>query len=410
MALNPYRNVAVSPFDGQLDPTTDTGRKLYELATKALPQLFDGKAENYMLFIQSVQQRVRFCRWERILPCSNDRGHLRNILTQHGQLTLANVVDERDRFRNIRVPTQRDEQDFMKRHWLFDFLNASLHPDFKKNKLIVKYWDIDYDGPTLLMSILTSSYQGTRVQIFSIKEQLNGLSLRKFGMDVHRMHAMVRENILKLHAAGSEHQDIILSLFRAYRQAPNAEFRATMAQERNRITRDNEDLDMEDLMLLAETKAQELIDEHQWTRRDPRDDKLVGLATRVDTIEALVTTEQSEDKTPQSKKLKPSQQWKSKPPSDGESHTKVVKGQTYHWCPYHKHREHPDGLWVPHTLDQCKAKKRADAKNGATNPEAMSVEEEGLDEDAPTELEPQLELQANFASLDHFHDEEAQDS
>ena len=140
MALNPYRNVAVSPFDGQLDPTTDTGRKLYELATKALPQLFDGKAENYMLFIQSVQQRVRFCRWERILQCSNDRGHLRNILTQHGQLTLANVVDERDRFRNIRVPTQRDEQDFMKRHWLFDFLNASLHPDFKKNKLIVKYW------------------------------------------------------------------------------------------------------------------------------------------------------------------------------------------------------------------------------------------------------------------------------
>ena len=40
----------------------------------------------------------------------------------------------------------------------------------------------------------------------------------------------------------------------------------------------------------------------------------------------------------------------------------------------------------------------------------MSVEEEGLDEDAPTELEPQLELQANFASLDHFHDEEAQGS
>ena len=61
--LNQARTcISLTPFAGDINPESESGRKLYEIAIAPLGTAFDGKKEQLRSFLQSMKNKVCTCK------------------------------------------------------------------------------------------------------------------------------------------------------------------------------------------------------------------------------------------------------------------------------------------------------------------------------------------------------------
>jgi len=91
--------LAVTPARASRDPidcTAKTGSSLCDRATKSLfadtKDACDVKSDGLMNFLDAINRRGRECGWE-IFTINNTAGNAKSLLTEHGDLTIQNVLD-----------------------------------------------------------------------------------------------------------------------------------------------------------------------------------------------------------------------------------------------------------------------------------------------------------------------------
>jgi len=86
---------ALTPALANPDPVdynTSEGMKLYKSATEKLHHTFDGETGSLRLFLQALQQRADAFGWESILTVPDDQNIGRNLITEYGRVSMANVI------------------------------------------------------------------------------------------------------------------------------------------------------------------------------------------------------------------------------------------------------------------------------------------------------------------------------
>ena len=133
----------------------------------------------------------------------------------------------------------------------------------------------------------------------------------------------------------------------------------------------DKDINYQDLMVKAETVYDTLCQKKKWGKKDPRDEQILALQTKVEELSKRKKTSNSSNNssnstcknnnnsssTSQKKRRYPD--WRYKKPKDNKKHIqKEVKGKmiNFWWC---------DALemWARHKPDECKASKQNESKN-----------------------------------------------
>ena len=81
----------INPYAGNLDLADRTGITLFNKGSEALTTKFDGSPKNLQPFLAELRARANECNWQAILTIADAGAVNRNLLTEHGFLTQANV-------------------------------------------------------------------------------------------------------------------------------------------------------------------------------------------------------------------------------------------------------------------------------------------------------------------------------
>lgn len=210
----------LSPWDGDLDLSTKTGKALWDEGIRPLENKFSGEGRDLVCFLADVSIRVNKCKWIDILTFNN-----KSLLTHYGDIPLSDVENARLLREQAQVASLRDARPKINALMMFHFLYDSLGP-LPQKKVSTTLTTIKSDGPLLLKMVLDQTFVATQASTYAIKERFYELSLKKYKWNVQALNQDVREKLADLIAAGhaSDNTDIMISLFRAYKTANNEEF------------------------------------------------------------------------------------------------------------------------------------------------------------------------------------------
>ncbi len=155
---------------------------------------------------------------------------------------------------------------------LYQFLVTSITGDLRTHiaaKITQK--QIQDCGPTLLKYITLKMHGlANRQAVRDACATLQKLNLREHGNDVNKLNEVVAANTLVITANGAEHSDddLVTTLLKTYKRAPNEEFVGLICAIKNEAERENTEIDPEDLMIRASTRYNNLVCQKQWNRPD----------------------------------------------------------------------------------------------------------------------------------------------
>ncbi len=251
-----------SPFAKDFDPTTGDGRKLWDMATRPVPNPYDGSAIQANEFLADVTDRALLCLWMPLLTftvpvgagataTTVDYNLLENYtliplsviaaqmavsrtLWEGPEVTQPTIVNPAaptaaeqaalDNYSTYRVAVRIMNQSAM----LYQFLTSSITGDLCTHiaaKITQK--KVNGCGPTLL-KLITLKMHGlaNRQAVRDARATLQKLNLREHGNDVNKLNESVALNTLVITANGAErsNDDLVTALLQTYKRAPNKEF------------------------------------------------------------------------------------------------------------------------------------------------------------------------------------------
>jgi len=80
-----------SPWEGDIDLATKTGKSLWDEGIKPMEEKFMGYGKDLVRFLAQVKNRVNKCHWQGIITINN-----KSLITQYSEITLADVKQDRD--------------------------------------------------------------------------------------------------------------------------------------------------------------------------------------------------------------------------------------------------------------------------------------------------------------------------
>jgi hypothetical protein len=335
----------LSPWDGELDLSTKTGKSLWNEGIKPLETKFSGQGKDLPRFLADVSIRVNKCKWQGILTING-----KSLLKNYGEISQQDVELATTVRNRVPLRTLSDTRPRVNALMLFHFLYDSLGPAPLK-KLSTKLSDLNEDGPQLLKLVLDQTFVATQASTYAIKERFYELALKQYKWNVQQLNQDVREKLNDLIAAGhaSDATDIIISLFRAYKTANNDEFLNAVDFWKNEwnskiITTP------EALMTRADNKYVELRDLGTWGKRSAKDDQLIALTAQLDSFRSQERGFKSRAETTNNDVRRAMNQWKL---DRSASKTKELlrNNKTYKWCAGPGHNG--QAMWVIHEPGTC---------------------------------------------------------
>jgi hypothetical protein len=352
--------ILLSPWDGEIDLSTKTGKSLWNEGITPLETKFSGQGRDLVRFLASVKNRVDKCRWNDILIING-----KDLLTRYGEITIVEVRQARDIRNAAPVNTLADARPKINAAMMYQFLYESLGPAPQK-KLSTSSEAMGQDGPLLLKHVLDNTYVATQAATFSIKEKFYDLNLKNYKWNVLLMNQDVREKLIDLIAAGhaSDRTDITISLFRGYNTAKNDEFLSSVLYWKNEWN-NSAWTDPEDLMRKADAKYVELRDLGTWGKRSAKDEQIVALTAQLNEKKKTESQGNQGNKGKDKSDNNAKKQWKyDKSLSSSNSLTRNDK--TFKWCTGPGHGG--VGMWVVHEPGKCTASKPNENKSGNGKP------------------------------------------
>jgi hypothetical protein len=357
--------ILLSPWDGDIDLTTKTGKSLWDEGIKPLETKFSGNGKDLARFLADITNRANKCNWRQILTFQG-----RSLLTHFGEIKLQEVQAAKAARDRIIPTTHAEARPKVNALMMFYFIYESLGATPQK-KLSTKVASLDQDGPLLLKTVLDQTYVATQASTFAIKERFYELSLKKYKWNVQLLNQDVREKLADLVAAGnaSDETDVLISLFRAYKTATNEEFLHSVDYWKNEWNSGAFN-SAEELMDKAEKKFVELKDLGTWGKRSDKDDQIIALNAQVEALKRSDNTASSNNKNKQrSGDKKKAPRWKyDRSLSNGIELKK--NGKLYKWCNGPGHSG--TGMWVTHEPGKC-TKTSATVANGTSNYEVSKA-------------------------------------
>lgn len=365
----PANGILVSPWQGELDLTTKLGKSLWDEGIKPLQNKFSGYGKDVVRFLADISNRSKKCYWQEILTFNN-----KDLLTQYGEIPLADIIAERDARNTVRPTTLAEARPKINASMMFHFLYESIGT-YPQKQLSTKLDEIGQDGPTLLKIVLINTFIGTKASTFTIKEKFYDLNLKKYRWNVISMNADIREKLADLMAAGSkpDENDTVIMLFRAYQTTTNDEFLRSVGFWKDQWTA-NQITSVEQLMQKAAEKYDELRTMGTWGKKT-QDDQIVALNAK---IEELKNNNKENNGSDDKKK----DGWR----YDRSASSKTTlnrNGKTYHWCTGPGHGNKP--MWTIHLPGKCTDRNyKNPKKEGATTALAAQLKAQGLSDDEIT--------------------------
>ena len=338
--------ILLSPWDGDIDLSTKTGKSLWDEGIKPLENKFSGNGKDLPRFLADITNRANKCKWLSILTFQG-----KSLLTHFGEIKMLEVQNAKAARDIINPTTHAEARPKVNALMMFYFIYESLGATPQK-KLSTKLASLDQDGPLLLKTVLDQTYVATQASTFAIKERFYELSLKKYKWNVQLLNQDVREKLADLVAAGnaSDETDVLISLFRAYKTATNDEFLHSVDYWKNEWNSGAFN-SAEALMDKAEKKFVELRDLGTWGKRSDKDDQIIALNAQVDAYKRNDNSGGNGNKNKQrSGDRKKAPRWKNDR-SLSTSNELNKNGKVYKWCNGPGHNG--TGMWVTHEPGKC---------------------------------------------------------
>jgi hypothetical protein len=282
---------ALTPAQAQqnvINLTTPAGIKIYERIVTPLVTPFDGSPNKLTTFLSAVSDRATSCNWNaNLLSISNqDAVNPRdlNLVTQHRMLSLQNVRTHAATYVGLATRTAQDSI------WMYEFLRDSLTVEartrvaLQSNSYMIQGTP---DGPCYLKVILLTFHVETRATNFHLRKKLHDLprKMTELKSNIPAFNKYVRETVSNL-ASGGEITDLLVYLFEAYKMVEDHDFKRFIQLKKENYDDNHEEMTPETLLLLAETKYNQLIQDKTWRTPPPEEEKFVALTAQLQKIQS----------------------------------------------------------------------------------------------------------------------------
>ncbi|CAB9531199.1 hypothetical protein SEMRO_3320_G346710.1 [Seminavis robusta] len=348
------------------DFTSATGLKIFIASTTPFKILYDGNQTGLRDFLRKIFQRAESYGWTTILMINNSQGVSKNITTQHGSLTVANV-------RAHAITYLRQQQREHQASACLRKLIASITPKLA-NRLTTRVDNylvniaqpaadgapepdpiIKEDGTCMLFELIRMVSVETKATVSVLNKKLMNLDsiMEKAKSNIEDFNFIVEDLIDQLESRSVEPPPMLLSLFDGYANYADVAFVKYMARKQDAYEDGSLELQYETLMHIALEKYKAMINKDSWMKKSDEqlviialrskmeDDKLeiIALKSKVNMIHKP-DSKQASDKGAAKKDDRQSRYadkyaWKMVEPKQGEPHEKTVNGKTYIYCPYH---------------------------------------------------------------------------
>ena len=354
---------ALTPALANPDPVdynSNEGMKLYKSATEKLNHPFDGETGGLRLFLQALQQRADAFGWASILTVPDDHNVGRNLITEYGRVTMANVVAHAAT--HVHSQTRDAQNSAQLFTCIYDSLSMEallkVSTDSSAYRLTspTAPTHVVASGAAFLKLLITRCTVDTRSTVATIRRTLSVLDEYMLSVDCNieklNLHVHVQRDTLM--SRGETSSDLLTNLFTAYEAVEDKVFHDYMIGQQDQYHDGQVDFDVDSLMDLALNKYKMLVESKKWNLPSAKDAKweaqIVALTAKLEYFKTNkpVNKDNKNDKKERARKAKLAKKWAWKlvPPKENDAKTKTVDTKEYHWCTNH-------ASWTMHSAKEC---------------------------------------------------------
>ena len=412
-----------NPHLGDFNPGTNTGAKIFEAKTKGLPQdkrlpYSRKESQTFRLLLQGKASTFGNCVTK--IPIDlNGTGVIehKNLIDSYADIPLERMIREAAKAFGTEIPegnplpngpfvlrdidpasSDDDKKTFynrVHRHVVTEYVKNILDEpgrsellDKMKDHAFVDATDgsMHIDGPTMLWHLLNKVDPSTLVTVDMLRQKIETARLHMHGNDVDAILTHIEKAFTRIQSLRGTCESILHYTVNALRSGPNDEFNAYIGRIKDDIesgTGQFKDITFDKLCFVARSKYNNMDAIGDWNKVDPRDAKMLALATEVESLKKTAQAFATSTNPGNTNPGKQNDQITYGDPSDkvgGVHRWRTVKnkgdsfvkdGVTFYWCDKHVH---PQGLFnglycthKPENHDEWKAKDRAWRKNRNAN-------------------------------------------
>ena len=275
---------------GVIDYSSREGGRLFAAATKPLDdEKYGMDAEGMRGFLKAFGERAKDHAWDEdgnlSIPRLENPYDTDSLITNYGEITIGRIRHFDAMY--IGTPTRAGQDNYM----MYKCLMASLTKE-AKNK--VAAWESQYhiDGNCsanlLLKVIIRESHLDTNATTSNLRTQLSSLDsyIGTIGSDITMFHEYVKNLIEALAARGETSNDVMINLFKGYKQASDKAFVDYMGRKQERYD-EGEELTVDSLMDFANNKFKNMSIQETWNAPSHEEEKILALQTEVQSLKKM---------------------------------------------------------------------------------------------------------------------------
>ena len=350
-----------------IDLLAAPGIKLYKSITAPLDNKFDGSAKELTLFMDELRRKSEESGWNLDLLQVSDRDPItptnRYLLSLHRLISIEDVQAHAQVYIGTQSRLAQDSE------MMYVFLQGSLAKGAKRRMALQHHeYDINGtpDGPCFLKALLSVYFVETMATNFVLREQLIDLpnAMKRYKSDVASFNQYVNEITNNLTAGGESSSDMLVYLFKAYKEVKDTNFLTYMAHKKEAYEDGTLPLTPLTVMSLALTKYNLLKSQQTWLHKTKEEDQLVALTAQLKAANSKLQDLSKVSQTPTTTRTphpgrhnkKHYEDWCYQNPDHLETMQK--DGVTYHWCKFEKR-------WSNHITAKCYKKIAHDKRTAA---------------------------------------------
>lgn len=373
-----------------LDYTSKAGRKVFEEATKALKDEFDGTSDKIAVLQEQMEGKSTDFGWNNQdtsdvinIPIDmTNPNDTRDLIQEYSQLTT-NMITAWAMVHIVGAQTRRAQNNYNLYRCLFNTLTSDTQAaiSLEREKYTVQGTII---APLFYKVLLSKAEVDTQATVALTRAALTRLGQKMLDLNsnVAEFNRYVQECKRKLNNRRADSDDLLINLFEGYKAARDTDFVDTIQMiERDYLHGKSPGLTDVQLMSQALIAYQVRLEAGIWGALSPEQEMLVALQAKIDSG-ALKDSRLKLDAGKRKKKKKKDIKEDDKPKKkktrwqdvNKEGKTTLVKnGVTYRWCLYHNQGK---GMWVTHALKKCRNRPNADAddQNAGNDVDAQAMQ------------------------------------
>ena len=396
----PFARSPALAHQNVINYSTSAGAKLYMTATEQLPMMFTLAEPNIRVLLNELKTCATEYGWEEMLTINTgDQAHPINhqLLEDHGRITQAEVMAHTLTY--INQPMRLAQNNYQ----LYLCLTKSVDAEMKKRmanesevytahvQQVAYFCGVSY--LKLLLSKAEVDTQATASHIHRNLAHLDVFMKETANNDVAAFNEHVRDNIMSLSSRGEMSDDLMTNLFDGYLTCADKKFVEYIEHMKNAYD-EGAELTAETLMTHAETKyAQRTGLDKDWNAPTEEQEDIVALKAKLEAAIANIKQRRNKFQAGDMNRNKASKKvafkvdkgkakgkkdrnfpgkmaFRNTKPKAREPTTKVVDGDTWHYCYHH-------GFWGRHKASECRMHNKKN-EGGDTAAITASLAEVGI--------------------------------